>query len=96
MISTIVITTLFVYGISIVVNGIAQFFNIDIDDIYARASKILRFVMHPTIYCNVCMSSFWGTIGYVMACESFDTGQWLLTCVISAGLINIYNQYNER
>lgn len=97
MIQTIFITALFVIGVKAVINGFFEFFGIEINQIYHWAQDDPRktwqqFIMRPTIYCNVCMSSFWGTIGYILASTTFNTFEWILTCFSCAAIITIFNK----
>jgi hypothetical protein len=60
---------------------------------YKENPLFLKFIYRPLFYCNVCMSSVWGSIYYVVSFGFVDPWSWILHCVISAGLIQIVNRY---
>ena len=99
MIESIIICALFVYGVSTVINGYAEFFDIDLERLYSTGkdnfirAKWQRFIMKPTFYCNVCMSSVWGSVYYVCMHGLTDPFQWIIHCIISAAIIYIINQF---
>jgi hypothetical protein len=101
---------LFVIGVKVVIQGLWTFFfyerfssieffmehkNADTARPYPRP-KLEQFLLHPTIYCNVCMSSFWCTICYWAILGGAMWNEWIYGCVISAGLIYIYNLIREN
>jgi hypothetical protein len=51
-----------------------------------------QFFLRPLMICNVCMSSVWGSVFYVMNFGFTDPAQWVFHCVISAAIIFIINQ----
>ena len=105
MIESLIICALFVYGVSTVIKGYAEFFDVDLDRVYSFMKprnqcemmrdrpKWQRFIMKPTFYCNVCMSSVWGSAYYVCMHGLVDPLQWILHCVITAAIIYIINQF---
>ncbi len=94
---TYILLIAFVWGVSKVISMTADFFGFDIDGFYHYKSDYLKrsewqqFIMKPTIYCNVCMSSFWGTICYWLLLSGNSWQDWILHCVICAGAIWIIN-----
>ena len=99
---------LFVIGVKVVINGFWDFFSgyenslqrfyeyRNRNEIPTYRSKFGKFLLHPTIYCNVCMSSFWGTLCYWGILGGTMWNEWIYGCVISAGLIYIYNLIREN
>jgi hypothetical protein len=111
MIESILICALFVYGVKAVIDGYALFFDLDFDyfyefkdtypDLHKRVvrsrPKWQQFILKPTIYCNVCMSSFWGSVYYWAT--SYDAEYWFIFwpihMVCSAAIITLFNQIPE-
>lgn len=101
-----VLLALFVYGIHKVIWGFADFLGVDLDALYNHMSvdesdyrirpNWQKFLFKPLFYCNVCMSSFWGTICYFLILDLRALDIWILHCVISTGLITIVNKLTER
>ena len=50
-----------------------------------------KFILKPTIYCNVCMSSFWGTVYYWVLLQGDSWRHWIVFCVVCAGSIWFIN-----
>lgn len=109
MIESILICAAFVYGVKAVINGYADFFDFDLDNFYAfKNTKFAphawrdrpqwqRFILKPTIYCNVCMSSVWGSV-YFWAVHYHSANwivEWPLHMVCSAAIITIINKIPE-
>jgi hypothetical protein len=97
--TTYILVAFFVLGVSAVINGFDDFFNIGISQAYDRANKdnnlFLMFILRPTVYCNVCMSSFWGVVGSLV----FGIHEPILIiahCVISAAIITMYNLFFDH
>src|SRR5690606_1104095 len=98
----------FVWGISKVINSTAEFFDFDINYFYhwrtdrsypaeySKRPKWQQFIIKPTIYCNVCMSSFWGSVCYWLLLQGRSIPEWILHCVICAGAIFIINRIIDR
>lgn len=116
MIESILICALFVYGVKAVIDGYALFFDLDFDyfyefkdtypDLHKRVvrsrPKWQQFILKPTIYCNVCMSSFWGSVYYwsmyvneIITIEAEWYVVWPLHMVCSAAIITLFNQIPE-
>jgi hypothetical protein len=102
MISYLIIA-FFVYGVSAVIDGFDEFFGLDLDFRYhhrmdeigpTEQKKWIQFIMRPTVHCSVCMSSFWGVIGYLLYFQSFDLIPIVFHCIISAAIITIINRYS--
>lgn len=93
---TYLLLILFVWGISKVINGFFDFFGYDIDFFYNDTGYEPRplwqkFILKPTVYCNICMSSFWGSVAYWGLLNGRDWREWILHCVICAGAIFLMN-----
>ena len=113
MIESILICAAFVYGVKAVINGYADFFgwnierayewidqetNPETNEWYAEPRPMWqKFILKPTIYCNVCMSSVWGSV-YFWAVH-YDSANWItewpLHMVCSAAIISIINKIPE-
>lgn len=103
---TYILLTLFVYGIHKVIWSYADFFDVDLGDVYENKNRLSchgqirplwqKFLFKPLFYCNVCMSSVWGTVCYFLILDLRALDLWVLHCVISAGLITIINRFMER
>ena len=102
---TYLILPLFVFGVSVVINFMADFWTIDLDRVYEqrRVKSVFgesyeprprwqQFIMKPTIYFNVCMSSFWSAVCYfgLLGLSSFP--EYILHSFTSAGLIYLINK----
>ena len=65
--------------------------------VYEERPLWQRFILKPTIYCNVCMSSVWGSV-YFWAVH-YDSANWItewpLHMVCSAAIISIINKIPE-
>lgn len=90
----------FVWGASKVISGLFDFFEYDLDIFYNYTGHEPRplwqkFILKPTVYCNVCMSSFWGSICYWLLLQERSIPEWILHCVICAGAIWILNRVDE-
>lgn len=117
MIESILICSLFVYGVKAVIDGYAWFFDIDLEHVYRftdwkeanEHGRILnlrhkwqQFFMKPTFYCNVCMSSVWGSV-YYWSMHSFELLErldtwyflWPLHLICSAAIITLINKIPE-
>lgn len=86
---------MFVYGVNVVIHMTSDFFGYDIEDFFDRQPKWKQVFLKPTIYCNVCMSSFWGTIAYWFLLGESDPYFWVICCVCSAGIISIINNLKQ-
>src|SRR5690606_38183497 len=105
---TYILLTAFVWGIGKAINGFFEFFDIDIERIYEfrnwRESLPFvehrplwqKFILRPTIYCNICMSSFWGSVCYWLLLQGRSIPEWIMHCVICAGAIFLINTIIER
>lgn len=89
MILNIIIVSLFVFGVKSVFNGFFDFFDFDLMTFYERQNKFVQFILRPTIYCNVCMSSFWGSLGYYLTFSEHNISTYVLTVVSCTTLIQI-------
>lgn len=87
----------FVYGVKVVIDSFADHYEIDLIDLYEYRNKCghqrpmwQKTILRPLFYCNVCMSSIWGTVGYLLiGFESWQ--QWALHLVICAALVDTFN-----
>jgi len=104
-----ILCALFVYGISKVIDGYADFFDIDLDRFYNESGALFKdqdspvqitkirpkwqkFLFKPLFYCNVCMSSVWGSVFYlVVYWNEIDFFTWACHLIISAAIISIIN-----
>src|SRR5690606_35506291 len=105
---TYILLTAFVWGVGKVINGFFEFFDFDIDYFYhwrtdrsylaeySERPKWQKFILRPTIYCNICMSSFWGPICYWLLLQERSMTEWVLHCVICTGAIFIINRLVDR
>ena len=86
---TYIIVILYVYGVSIIIKSFFEFFGVDLDLLYSHDKRMdqrplwQRFIMKPTIYCNICMSSFWGSVCYWVHLQGSSVSEWVLHCVIA-------------
>jgi len=104
---TIVISLLgliaFVFGVYVVIDGYFEFFGDEKSkDQFYNYVKVKnkswrgrplwqKFILKPTIYCNVCMSSFWGTVYYWLLLQGDSWRHWIVFCVVCAGAIWLIN-----
>jgi hypothetical protein len=113
MIESILLCALFVYGVKAVIDGYAWFFDWNIERFYewqdplenpktnewtaSPRPKWQQFILKPTIYCNVCMSSFWGSVYFWSM--YYENDQWFiywpLHMVCSAAIITLFNKIPE-
>lgn len=70
---TYILLIAFVWGIGKVVHSFFEFFEWDYDIYYQLAPLWLKFILKPTIYCNICMSSFWGLFFYYLILSPLNT-----------------------
>jgi hypothetical protein len=101
-----ILCALFVYGVHTVIHHTAEFFEIPMGrayrlhhgwkyyarDVRGERPTWQKFFLRPLFYCNVCMSSIWGSIFYVANFGFEQPISWILHCVISAAIIAIINQ----
>lgn len=113
MIESVILCALFVYGAKAVINGYCDFFGVDLDDFYEKTNREYvndcigevynirpqwqKFILKPTIYCNVCMSSFWGSIYYWAIIGTIDHWFfiWPLHLIATAAIITLLNKIPE-
>ena len=93
---TYILLTAFVWGIGKVINGFFEFFDFDLEWFYTNRPLWQKFILHPTIYCNICMSSFWGSVCYWLLLQGRSIPEWILHCVICAGAIFVINRIIDR
>lgn len=86
---TYIIVIFYVFGVSIIIKSFFEFFGVDLDMLYSYDKRMNRrplwqkFIMKPTIYCNICMSSFWGSVCYWVHLQGSSVNEWVLHCVIA-------------
>lgn len=87
---TYIIVIFYVFGVSIIIKSFFEFFGVYLDDLYNYTGSNYevrplwqKFIMKPTIYCNVCMSSFWGSVCYWVHLQGSSVNEWVLHCVIA-------------
>jgi hypothetical protein len=97
--TTYILVAFFVLGVSAVINGFDDFFNIGISQAYDKAFQddnlFLMFILRPTVYCNVCMSSFWGVIGSLVF-GIHEPLNIVAHCMIAAAIITGYNRFFDH
>lgn len=55
--------------------------------------KIIQFLAKPLFYCNVCMSSVWGTVFYILLPGQFEIVSWISHLLFSVAFIHTYNHF---
>lgn len=100
---TYIIVILYVFGVSRVIRGFFEFFGVDLDALYNYTSPTFeirplwqKFIMKPTIYCDICMSSFWGSVCYWVHLQGSSVNEWVLHCVICAAGIFVINRILDK
>lgn len=93
---TYILLTAFVWGIVKVINGFFEFFDFDPEWFYHNRPRWQKFILSPTIYCNICMSSFWGSVCYWLLLQGRSIPGWIMHCVICAGAIFVINRIIDR
>ena len=100
---TFIIVALFVMGVKVVINGVADHWRVDLDWLYdfawksygAEAPMWWKTISKPLYYCNVCMSSVWGTVGYLLT--GWHSWQhWILHIVICAAIVSAVNWIESK
>ena len=98
-----IILAAFVMGVKVVINNLANHFEIDLTDLlwYAwrkdgsMASQWWGHISKPLYYCNVCMSSVWGTIGYLLIGWA-SWQDWMLHVIICAAIVSAVNWIESK
>lgn len=98
-----IILAAFVMGVKVVIDNLASHFDIDLSDIWwygwykdgRMAPHWWAHISRPLYYCNVCMSSVWGTVGYLlMGWASWQ--DWALHCIICAAIVSGVNHIKDK
>lgn len=101
---TYLILPLFVYGLHKIFYMLAEALHVDLDRFYYFGFKkpkcvvdeyepsFRHLLLKPLFYCNVCMSSFWGTLCFFTLLGGVEWRVWILHCVVCAAVISLLNQ----
>lgn len=101
--STLILIAILVYATSIVISQFDAFISYEIMDknpdnefsylesLYETSHWFIKALLKPTMICNVCMSSFWGTFFYLLITDEITLVTWIFTMLFSAGFIGMIN-----
>ena len=98
-----IILAAFVMGVKVVIDQLASHFKIDLQDVYYyihpdrpdSSPNWWRHLSKPLYYCNVCMSSVWGTIGYLLIGWA-SLQDWMLHVIICAAIVSAVNWIESK
>lgn len=80
-----------VYGIHTAISKLLEFFGFPLMERYINSNGLVQFLMHPTIFCNICMSSIWGAIVYFVLIQGTDWREWVMATLICVAILRIVN-----
>jgi hypothetical protein len=99
---TILTVYLCVYGLHTAIHYFAEYVDFDLGfwanhDFQGNYRPFwIRSIARPLFLCNVCMSSLWGTVFYLLASGTWSFSGWVITCLSVAALISISNKVLDK